>query len=99
MRITPIYRIAKNPATWLEEHSDLIFDEILQSAEEAAKCGWSAKPIPVLALETDSGPITFLLASTDAAKTSLELAIAHFIEVEAYEKAARVRDCQKTLPT
>lgn len=98
MRITPSYRIEKDLATWLEEHGDLIFNEILQSAEEAAKRGWSSQPIPVLALETDGGFTTFSLASTDAAKTSLELAIAHFIEVEAYEKAARVRDCQKTLP-
>lgn len=98
MRITPTYKLTEDLPTWLDGHGDLIFDEILQSAEDAARSGWTDQPIPVLLLETAEGSTMFSLASIGAAKTSLELAITHFVEAEAYEKAARVRDCQKTLP-
>ena len=97
MRKTPIYQIKDDLSTWLSENSDLIFDEILESAEEAAQRGKTFSAVPVIILETPEGTTLFTLKSSESVSDGLDKAMKNFIDREAYEKAARVRDLQETL--
>jgi len=63
MRKTPIYQLDDNIASWLEKNSNLIFDEILESAEEAYQSKQRFSSVPVIILETPEGTTLFSLKS------------------------------------
>lgn len=97
MRKTPVYQLKEDLGTWLEENRNLIFDEILESAEEASRRGLLFSTVPVIILETVEGTTLFSLKSKESIVEGLEKAILNFIEREEYEKAARVKALQDSL--
>jgi len=94
MRKTPIYSLEDDLGNWLEDHNEILYNEVLESVEEALHGDYDLDAIPVIILQSDAGTTLFMIRSIDAAKESLVKAEAFFVKIEDYEKAARTRDAK-----
>ena len=97
MRKTPIYQLSEDLGSWMDQHREVIFDEVLQSTEAALKGEYSLSRVPVMILQSDGGTTLFMLKSVDATKESINKALTWFVESEHYEKAARARDVKAAI--
>jgi hypothetical protein len=97
MRKTPVYILSKDLGSWMAEHNDVIFEEILESTEAALAGEYELTAIPVIILQSESGTSLFMLKSKESAEESLEKALNYYVGIEAYEKAARARDIKKAV--
>lgn len=81
----------------MDQHRDVIFDEVLQSTEAALEGEYSFSRIPVMIIQLDGGTTLFMLKSLKATKESVNKALNWFVESEQYEKAARARDVKAAI--
>jgi hypothetical protein len=97
MRKTPIYQLSEDLGTWMDQHRELIFDEVLESTEAAVEGEYPLSKVPVIILQSDGGTTLFALKSLEATKESIQKALTWFVDSEQYEKAARARDVKAAI--
>ena len=97
MRKTPVFILSKDLGTWMSEHNDLIFEEILESTEAALAGEYELTAVPVIILQSEGGTSLFMLKSKESMQESLEKAERWFVSVEEYEKAARALSAKKAV--
>ena len=94
MRKTPVYNLKGGITRWLEDNSEIMYTEVLESVEAAISEENSFNGIPVIILQTEDGTTLFILKSIESTLESLEKAMSCFASTEEYEKAARARDAK-----
>lgn len=94
MRKTPVYNLKGGITRWLEDNSEIMYTEVLESVEAAIFEENSFNGIPVVILQTEDGTTLFILKSVESTLQSLEKAMSWFASTEQYEKAARSRDAK-----
>lgn len=100
MRKTPIYQLpldTEDLGSWMNQHRELIFDEVLQSTEAALKGEYSLSRVPVMILQSDGGTTLFMLKSIESTKESVTKALNWFVESEQYEKAGRAHNAMSAI--
>jgi len=90
-----MYTVDSPVQTWVEDHRDEIFVDILTQCEAKLLDNNGVYRIDVALLRTQSGVTKFIIKDIDGVHESLERAMSYFVESEKYEFAARTRDCIK----
>lgn len=89
--MSKVYNISGAVKEWLTDHFEDLYDDVLNSAENA-DCS-ASKGITVCKLRTSTGITNYVLSTSNDVIKSLHKAELHYVENEDYEKAARARDC------
>ena len=93
--IMKIYTVDQPIPTWVLEHRDDIYYDVLIQCEESLKTFTFDYRIEVALLRTTVGITKFVIKNKEGILESLNKAMDYFVEVEKYELAARTRDCIK----
>lgn len=88
------YIVESDVQTWLLEHRDKLFDDILEACENGLID--NEDKIFVATIRTMYGVTIFNLPSSDEVVASLRKCENSYVSREEYEKAARARDCGRS---
>ena len=88
------YKIEKNISDWVSENKTNIYYDILEECEKEADSDKTS--VTIAMIKSLYGVTYFSLPTPEKVQESLNKCIAHFVEPEEYELAARARDCGLT---
>jgi hypothetical protein len=88
-----VYTVDKPFHSWLIEHRDHIYHDVLTQCELKLIAPNGGAHIDVAILKTDVGETKFVIKDIEGILESLEKTMTYFVDIEEYELAARTRDC------
>lgn len=84
------YNVESSVKEWFYSNREQLFDDILMACE-----GAESTPLVVCRIRTIKGITEYVIQNHDDVRDSLRKCERHYVADEAYEKAARARDCGK----
>lgn len=87
------YTLDKPVPSWLLEHRDEIYTDVLEECEAKIRIGDVDCVIDIALLKTSTGITRFVIRNHAGIIESLTRCMNYFVDTEKYELAARTRDC------
>jgi hypothetical protein len=84
------YNVESSVKEWFYSNRVQLFDDILTACEDA-----NSTPLVVCRIRTVKGVTEYVIQHQEDVRESLLKCERHYVADEAYEKAARARDCGK----